>query len=233
MRIYRNGIYLSALLCIGVVLIILSDVIFSYSIHSSIENILLGTFASSLVVLITYIGAYFIEKKQTIGLIKHYCSNYVIELANLIPMIADINNGILSYNMSEVMSKIKSDESVHNEIMKLDKIHEERLLAVEGFYPIKRINKNNLEIHHLMGMLAKINASIQYCDTAYKLTNNPICHSEMKDMNYSDEKLKDYLKVILQTENTEYQEFLTILKSVINKNKPHTVLDSKWKEKCS
>ena len=80
MRIYRNGIYLSALLCIGVVLIILSDVIFPYSIHTSVENILLGTFASSLVVLITYIGAYFIEKKKTIGLIKHYCSNHLFSI---------------------------------------------------------------------------------------------------------------------------------------------------------
>lgn len=230
MRIYRNGIYLSAFLCITIVLILLCSMIFSYPIYASIENILLGIFASSLVVLVTYIGAYYIEKRKTIGLINRYCGNYVNELSNLIPMIADVNNGTFSFNMGEVVSKIKFDESVHDEIVKLDKIHEDRLFAVDGFYPLKRKNKNNVEIHHLMIMLAKINTSIQYCDIAYKVTNNPIYR---KEVDYSDEKLKKYLKVILQVENSEYQEFLTLRKSVINKNRPLTIFNSEWNGKCS
>lgn len=230
MRIYRNGIYLSAILCIIIVLILLCSMIFRYTIYASIENILLGIFASSLVVLVTYIGAYYIEKRRTIGLINRYCGNYVNELSNLIPMIADMNSGNISFNMEETVSKIKLDESVHDEIVKLDKIHEDRLFAVDGFYPVNRKNKNNLEIHYLMIKLAKINTSIQYCDMAYKVTNNPIYGTEV---DYSDEELKKHLKVILQVENSEYQEFLTLWKSVINKYKPHTIFSSKWKGKCS
>ena len=71
--------------------LLMLNIIFEWGMTPSVENIFLGIFASAFVALVTYFGAYHIEKKKTIGLLLRYCSEYIAELANFIPLLVEIH----------------------------------------------------------------------------------------------------------------------------------------------
>lgn len=234
MRIYRNGIKLCLLMCSISFIPLILNIFFKWDINYNIENLLLGILASAFVALITYIGAYNIEKRKTIGLINKYCREYILEWSNLIPLLMEIRpDGVCTFNWNEVINKVKYDDSVHNIVVKLCKIHEERLYTVDGYYPLFRRNKNNLNIHNLIIAFAKLNCSVQYCDIAYLLNNNIVCQMEREDISFSDEELKKYLKIILQNQNNEYQDFLKLVKTVSKMGTSKYVFDPKCGRKCS
>ena len=71
---------------------------------------MLGILASAFVALITYIGAYNIEKRKTIGFINKYCREYILEWSNLIPLLMEIRpDGVCTFNWNEVINKVKYD----------------------------------------------------------------------------------------------------------------------------
>lgn len=203
-------------------------------INDFLFNLSSGIFCSALVVAITYTGAYRIEKVKTIGLTTYYCGNYMLELSNLIPLLVNSNpDGEIKYCFGNIINIVKHDKHVHSVISDLLVLHNERLLTIDGFYPLFRTNKKNLETHYLLCLLAKINGAIQYCDTAYKLENNLVFKKEALDFNYTDEELVEQLKIILQHNNNDYQRLLSTYKSVINRRKPASVYKTDWEKKCS
>ena len=221
-------------MCVCGILPLLGKIVGLFDMNGTLENLLLGVFASAFVALVTYIGAYHIEKKKTIGLIKKYCCEYISEFSNLVPLLIDISEtGICSFCWEELISKIKNCNDIHQVIIRLCKIHEERLYTVEGFFPVFRKSKNNLTVHRLIIAFAKVNAAIQYCDVAFMLNNSIVYKMERDDINYSDEKLKEHLKTILQHNDDKYEIFLELLKQVNAMSQPHTVFDPKCEEKCS
>lgn len=196
-------------------------------------NLSSGIFCSALVVAITYTGAYRIEKTKIIGLTTHYCGNYILELSNLIPLLVNSNSdGEITCCFRDVIDVVKHNKCVHSVISGLLVLHNERLLAIDGFYPFFRTNKKNLETHYLLCLLAKINGAIQYCDTAYNLENNLIYKREASDFDYTDKKLIEQLKIVLQIDNDDYQRLLSIYKAVINRSKPVSVYNTDWEKKC-
>ncbi|MBQ7347887.1 MAG: hypothetical protein IJW55_08010 [Clostridia bacterium] len=238
MRIYRNGIFICSILCGGTFIALLCNVVCSVfwnvAMDSTIENILLGVFASAFVVLVTYIGAYLIEKKRTIGLLIHYCGTYIEELAHFIPMVLPISeDGHCKVNWDSIINQIENDASTHEVVKKLCAIHSERLYSVDGFYPIFRKNSNNLNAHRLFIMLAKVNTSLQYCDFAYNQKNNVMYKLEKMNSKYSTNELIQYLKVIFQIENTEYAEFISLIEKVSSKHKGKTVFEKGCMDKCT
>ena len=238
MRIYRNGIYICLVLCGGTFVPLLCNVVRSVfcdvAMDSTIENILLGVFASAFVVLATYIGAYLIEKKRTIGLLIHYCGTYIDELSRFIPMVLPISeDGRCKVNWNSITNQIENDEPTHEAVKRLCAIHSERLYTVDGFYPIFRKNANNLDVHRLFIMLAKVNTSLQYCDFAYNQKNNVMYKIEKMNIKYSSDELIQYLKVIFQIENTEYSEFISLIEKVSSKHKGKTVFEKGCMEKCT
>ena len=80
---------------------------------------------------------------------------------------------------------------------------------------------------------ARVNTAVQYCDIAYLMSNNIACQMERDDIDYSDNELKEYLKVILQNNNDEYKKFLKSVEKVFAISKSRTVFDPKCEEKCS
>lgn len=233
MRVYRNGLMLSSVMCLGSLIPLILNIICRWGMLPSIENLLLGVFASAFVALITYLGAYHIEKKKTIGMINKYCRDYIFEWANLVPLLVKIqSNGRCSFKLAEVMDKIKNDSNVHNVVVKLSKIHEERLYAVDGYYPIFRKERKNLTVHKLLIAFAKINCAVQYCDRAYMLNNNIAYQMEREDIEYSDDELIKYINLILQNENDEYQKFLELVIKVNTMGKAKTVFDNNCEVKC-
>ena len=234
MRTYRNGIILCSLMCVVSLIPLLCNIIWQLCMAPSVENLLLGVFASAFVALVTYSGAYNIEKKKTIGLLKRYCKEYILEWSNLVPMLMEIQpDGLCKFNWAEVINKIKTSSSVHDVVVKLCKIHEERLYTVDGYFPILRKSRKNLDVHHLIIAFAKVNAAVQYCDIAYLMSTSVVCQMERDDIQYSDEELKNYIQVILQNHNDEYQNFLKLVQKVSAQGKPQTVFDPKCEEKCS
>lgn len=221
-------------MCISSFIPLLCNIIWQLYMAPSVENLLLGVFASAFVALVTYSGAYNIEKKKTVGLLARYCGEYIREWSNLAPMLMEIQpDGICKYSWAEVINKIKTNSSVHNVVVKLCAIHEERLYTVEGYFPILRKAKKNLEVHHLIIAFARVNTAVQYCDIAYLMSNNIACQMERDDIDYSDNELKEYLKVILQNNNDEYKKFLKSVEKVFAISKSRTVFDPKCEEKCS
>ena len=214
--------------------LLMLNIIFEWGMTPSVENIFLGIFASAFVALVTYFGAYHIEKKKTIGLLLRYCSEYIAELANFIPLLVEIHpTGCCIYKWEEVIYKIKNNHDVHNIVTKLCKIHEERLYTVDGYFPILKKEKENLNVHNLIIAFAKINCAIQYCDRAYLLNNNVIYQMERNDIDYSDDTLKDYLKIVLQNNNDEYKDFLELVKKVSTMVKARTVFEKNCETECS
>lgn len=238
MRIYRNGIYICLILCggtfISLLCNILCSVIWNVTMNGTVENILLGVFASAFVVLVTYIGAYLIEKKRTIGLLIHYCGAYIDELSRFIPMVLPISDdGHCKINWNSITNQIESDAATHEVVKRLCAIHSERLYTVDGFYPMFRKNTNNLDVHRLFIMLAKVNTSLQYCDFAYNQKNNVMYKLEKMDNKYSNSELIQYLKVIFQIESKEYAEFISLLEKVSSKHRGKTVFEKGCMDKCS
>jgi len=214
---------------------------FAFTIDQSIGycnfayDISIGIFASSFVVWLTYLGAYFIVKKRTVGMVNYYCREYIFEISNLIPLLLEISEDrICRYNWNDIKMRIEHDSNVQSIVQKLLRIHNDRLLSIDGYYPILRGDKKNLQIHHLICMLAKINTAIQYCNTAYKLANNMIYKMEQDDIAFSEENLKVHVDIILQTNgNNEYQRFSELFKIVQKQNPAVSVFNSNWEGKCS
>jgi len=247
MRIYRIGIKTCFLLCIislACCLLFLGLISSSYNdqtnndqsmtINNFAYDISIGIFASGFVVFLTYFVAYFIEKKKTIGKIKYYCSEYILELKNLIPLLIEISeDGAYKYNWENIKTIIEGDSKVNRIIQKQLRIYNDRLLNVEGFFPILKGNKKNLQIHHLICMFAKVNGAVQYCNTAYELKNSIILKLEQEDLDFSEEKLKEQLDILLQTnENKEYQRFLELITKVQKQYQSPSVYNSTWESKC-
>ena len=234
MRIYRNGIILCIFMCVGSFAPLLCNIVGLLVICSSLENLLLGVFASAFVALITYVGAYTIEKRKTIGLLNKFCADYIMEWSNLIPLLVDVRaDGTVYFRIDKVVEKIKTDPNVHHSIKTLCKIHEDRLYSVDGYFPILKKAPRNLTVHHLIIEFARINCAIQYCDRAYMLSNNIVYQLEKEDIPFSDEELVEYIKVILQHENTDYQKFLKLAQKVLDMRSGSTVFDPKCEDKCS
>ena len=156
-KIYRSGIYLCFGLCFLCVIILLLD-IFNiptrvglltttsgcYNENKSItSSIFFGIFGSSFVVLITYCGAYYIEKCKTINLVVYFCRRYILAYGDLVPQLVNIHDkDHVNYNWSDVKNVIESNDSVYRSIEKLLDLHTERFLGVSGYYPIlKEIGK--------------------------------------------------------------------------------------------
>ena len=220
-------------MCLCTLFPLVLEIVFDWKYHQTIENLLLGVFASAFVVFVTYVGAYHIEKRKTIGYIKKYCYDYILEISNLIPLLVDIeDSGLCSFNWNSLINKIKNDKEIHEVVVKLCKIHEERLYTVDGYFPFLKKSDNNLAVHRLLIAFAKINCSLQYCDRTYLLNNNVMCKIERDDISYSDEELKNYLKVILQKDNNDYKKFLELVKKVNTLGKANTVFDKNCENKC-
>ena len=235
MRIYRNGIFLSALMCIISFVALLINIViyhkFNIKMDSTIENLLLGVFASSFVVLVTYIGAYLIEKKKTVGYIKRYCFLYIEEMSNFVPMVSNISATTAKVNMIDAINAIKTDKNVHDVVVKLCKIHEERLYTVEGFFPLNEKCKWNAKINKLLFYFAKINTAFQYFDLIYKKNNNVIYQREQINIECSDEETIKYLKMVLPIENNDYATFLSLLSEVSKKYRGKYIFDADSVEK--
>ena len=243
MKVYRFGIKT----CFGICIVSLASCVFAFAlinyinidqdvcVYNLVYDICLGIFASSFVVFITYLGAYFIEKKKIIGLVEYFCGEYISELSNLVPLLIEIfDDRTCKYNWEEIKPKIEQNPEVHSITLNLLRIHNERLLAVEGYFPMQKRNKNNLQIHHLICMLAKVNGAVQYCDLAYRLSNNIVYRMEKEDVGFSEEELKKQADIILQTNNNcEYQRFLEIYKAVQDRSPSASVYSSNWEGKCS
>lgn len=245
MKIYRNGIYISIYICvISILLMLLFHFVFNLfvvklmfnnlnNIESVLYDILLGIFCSSFVVMITNIGSYKIEKSKSIGYINFYCTKYISELANLLPLLADFSSlGEMKVNLNKSVDIIKNNENVNSIVKKLIDINNERMLAFDGFYPFLKKNKKNLCVHHVVCMLYKINNVISTFDNAYNLNNNLIFKQEKEDIFISDEKLKENLKIILQIENNDYEDFIKTFKKMNNYYKPINIENFNWKETC-
>lgn len=202
-------------------------------INSFIIDVSLGIFCSAIVVIITYTGAYRLEKRKIIGQIKFYCTKYIDELSNLIPLLTHLEGGEVKVNVSEIMEKIKYNSDVHNIVKQLVKIHEERLLAIDGFYPFLRKDSANLEVHHLICRLAKINYSIQFFDNVYKKYNNYIYAKELTPEQYSDDELCKHINIIMQINNDDYEKFINGFKKLIEKRSFSSVFNTDWEERCS
>lgn len=201
-------------------------------INSFIINGSLGIFCSAIVVIITYTGAYQLEKRKITGQIKFYCTKYIAELSNLITLITQLDGEEVKANIPEIIEKIKYNSDVHNVVNQLVEIHDERLLAIDGFYPFMRKNTANLEIYHLICRLAKINASIQFFDSVYKKNNNHIYAKELDFQQYSDGELLKHINVILQINNDDYEKFINLYKKQIEKRSFYTVFNTDWEERC-
>ena len=103
-------------------------------INEFIFNIALGLFCSALVVVLTYIGAYNIEKKNNIGLLMYYCSKYILELGELISKLYKFSEtGNISFNLDELKKKISEDSEINQLVKSITKLYEERLFALDGF----------------------------------------------------------------------------------------------------
>ena len=202
-------------------------------INSFIINASLGIFCSAIVVIITYTGAYQLEKRKIIGQIKFYCTKYIAELSNLIPLLTHLEGEEIKANVPEIIEKIKYNSDVHNVVNQLVEIHDERLLAIDGFYPFMRKNAANLEVHHLICRLAKINCSIQFFDAIYKKYNNPIYAAELNPEQCSDDELRKHINVIMQINNDDYEKFIELFKKLIEKRSFSSVFNTDWEKRCS
>ena len=201
-------------------------------INNFIINASLGVFCSAVVVIITYTGAYQLEKRNIIGRINFYCAKYIAELSNLIPLLTYLDGGKLNANVSDIIEKIKYNSEVHEVVNRLICIYDERLLAIDGFYPFMRKNTANLEVHHLICRLAKLNYSIQFFDAVYKKCNNPIYAAELRPEQCSDDNLLQHINVILQINNDDYQKFAKLFDKLINKYNFPSVLNDNCEEQC-
>lgn len=202
-------------------------------VNSFIINASLGIFCSAIVIIITYTGAYQLEKRKIIGQIQFYCTKYIEELSNLIPLLTRLEGGEVKANVPEIIEKIKFSSDVHNVVTQLLEIYDERLLTVDGFYPFMRKNAANLDVHHLMCRLAKFNYSIQFFDAVNKKYNNPIYAAELKPEQYSDDELRKHINIIMQINNDDYEKFMYLFKKLNEKRSFSSVFNRDWEERCS
>ena len=247
MKIYRNGIYIGLIICIVSFLIMLSAkffpivpilirlIIYIDEINEFIFNMASGVFCSALVVVLTYIGAYKIEKKKTIGELRYYCSKYTLELSDLVHKLFEYYSIYYSTskNDSNALYYLGIEVSKNTEIYNLAKIltlYEERILSVDGYYPFLKRNKKNLDISYLMYMQAKINDNVRYLELSYKINNNIIYKQELKvDM----EKLIAALRTLMQKDDkNEYKEYLDIFEKIATDHPATTIYNTNWRDKC-
>lgn len=238
MKIYRNGIWIGIWICIVSFLAMLFSKFFptDYILKNLLEhinkindfifNLSLSIFCSAIVVVLTYIGAYRIEKKKTINFIIYYCSKYIKEVGNLIPL---LTNELKEENIYEIKKRIESDIKINESVKRLLNIHEEMLLNVSGYFPFLKKNKNNLNVHILVCMLVEINEAIHTFDIVYKVNNNILYKNEIF---YKEENLIEQLKLILQIDDNRYKKFLEVYKAVNDRNKIESIYNTNWKEKC-
>lgn len=201
-------------------------------INSFIINAALGIFCSAIVIIITYTGAYQLEKHKTIGQINFYCAKYIVELSNLIPLLTCLEGKNVKANVPKIIDIIKYNSDVHNVVNQLLRIHEERVCVIDGFYPFMRKNAANLDVCHLICRLAKINASIQFFDSIYKINNNHIYAKELDSKQYSDNELRKHINVILQINNDDYEKFINLFEKLIEKYSFSTVYNIDWEDQC-
>lgn len=191
-------------------------------------DIALGVFASALVVLITNVVSYKIEKKKTIGLIKYYCKTYVLELVNLPPKLLIYEKDMHLDNIDKIKEVIRCDENVFQILNKLEYINNERLLAVDGFCPLLKKNKNNLKYHQLIYSLTEYHKAVRYCLNAYYIENNPIYELEIK---LTEQEFTKQIEILLRLNNNkEYEKFLDLFSEIIKTNPNVTVDNANWEE---
>ena len=231
MKIYRSGIYICFSLCFLCVVVLLIDVFniptrigllasssscyFEYK--SIATSLFFGIFGSSFVVLITYSGAYYIEKCRTTNLVVYYCRRYIATFGDLLPLLVDVvDKDHLKYGWDDVKNIIETNEAVYRCIEKLTDLHTERFLGVSGYYPILKRNKKNLEVHNLIWSLANINFAIYYCQNAYKIKNNELYTYSRDELGFNDEVFKEKVEMLLQIEGSadDFEQFQKLLLSV-------------------
>lgn len=236
MRIYRNGLWVciwTCAACIFAMLIVkffpLSFIInlidkYKEKIIDFIFNLSLGVFCSSLTIIITYTGAYMIERKKLIGKLLYYINRYICVIIDLADLLIKSDNPI---------SEIKNSKKVYEVVCKLNSIYEKMLLDDVDFRPFLRKNDLNLKIYELIISFARINASIQFFNTIYNINNNLIVENETRgNEQYSDENLKKHIDVILQNDNDDYYKFFSLYQNIQNKYKFSSIYDLDDIKKC-
>jgi hypothetical protein len=203
---------------------------------TSVNNILLGLFASSLVILITYSGAYRITKRKTINQYIYYCERYALALTDLIPRIVDINLDAryINYDWERIKSKIEKDAEVNLSVQRLLKLFEESLFQTDGFYPILRKRERNIDIHKLTYYYARFNEAMQFFNFVYLCSTNVIYRHNKSSETYNDEKLKGYTDIIFPATgiSDEYTQFTSLLDTIRKKSTISTTHNCDL-EKCS
>ena len=246
MKTYRNSIWICIVTCIfsfftmllaklcPTVLVVYLGVTYANAINDVLFNISLGIFCSAFVVAITYVGAYRIEKSRTIGQLILSCGDYVEELFNLFPLLADFSEkGKIKYSFEKTRCQVENSKEIHEIVQRLIRIYRESLHEREGFYPFLRSNIFNLKVHQLELHFAKLNMYIQTLSIAYQLQNNDIFKQEEEDTGYTVDKLKNALEMLLQLNgNKEYKEFLNLLKTISEQYQLLNVRDGKLEGKC-
>lgn len=136
------------------------------------QNIFIGIFSSSFVVLITLIIEYCIIKKQIVGNLKIYCKDYLIEFANLLPKFFVVGNQSgVGIDLDNIKLELQTDNEIFKIVQKLKDIYDDMLFNFEGFYPFLKKGKNNLIVHQLFYYMSKLNKTILYFNFIY-LKNN-------------------------------------------------------------
>lgn len=243
MRIYRNGVYIGILICVISFFIMIFAKFFHIvptlkmlllyvdQINEFIFNIALGLFCSALVVVLTYIGAYNIEKKNNIGLLMYYCSKYILELGELISKLYKFSEtGNISFNLDELKKKISEDSEINQLVKSITKLYEERLFALDGFFPFFKRNKRNIEINKLMYKMAYINENLKVFEKTYNIKNNILYKSELGN---NTKELENALKIFAQIDSkNEYSKFISTYEKVVNNYPLKTIYNTNWEDEC-
>lgn len=246
MREHRNAIFICITICIlsfGFVICISFDIVAflatlldrinmyfveNTKITKMIYDISLGVFSSAFVVLLTFLGAYRIDKRKVIGKLKYYCTEYIALLPLLQHELLN-DDDKTKYIMGEVIEKIRSNEKVHDIVIQLLRIHDERLLNVAGYYPFLCKVNINLDVKELICLFAEFNCAIQYFDFAYKQNRNIIYAHMTRSLNYSSDGLISNINIVIENESNLYKKFVDLLNKVEEKYPSKSVRNSSCK----
>lgn len=170
-----------------------------------VSNTMLGVFGSSLVLLISSIVLYHIEKKNTISVILFYFEKFTYVFLDIWSLIMKEENDVIVSDYNYAKEQLLTDKKI-NELVKKDlEMYSEFKYSYREYLPFFKNSAKNKKVFEFLGIFSKMDDVVQVFDDVYVSNQFPFKNDSIIDISM----LNEYLSVFLdaQNENTLKRAF--------------------------